>query len=144
MQVKIKRLRQEAIMPQYQTKGSAAFDLHSTVDVTIKSGEWLMVPTGLSFEIPFGYVGYVHARSGLAAKNGISMVNGTGVVDSDYRGEVQGIVMNSGKSGFSIKVGDRIAQMVIIKLPKITLVEATELNETERGTGGFGSTGVGT
>lgn len=142
MQIKIKLLSNTAKMPEYQSNGAAAFDLCSTENLVVPPGDWRMVGTGLSFEIPTGYVGYVHARSGLAAKSGISMVNGTGVIDSDYRGEVKGIVMNNGQSGFQIRVGDRIAQMVIVELPKVELVQVNELGETVRGVGGFGSTGV--
>ncbi|MEL7646854.1 MAG: dUTP diphosphatase [Sedimentibacter sp.] len=131
-------------LPAYETKGSAGVDLQAYVKepVVLKPMERALVPTGLFIEIPEGYEAQVRARSGLAIKHGISLVNGIGTIDSDYRGEIKVILINLGDKDFVINSGDRIAQMVFIKHEQADFEIVEELNETERGTGGFGHTGV--
>ena len=143
--VKLKRLPHGKDLPQpaYQTPHAAGMDLYAAVpaDLIIPSGGWKLVPTGLSMAIPEGYEAQVRPRSGLALKQGVSVLNTPGTVDADYRGEVGVILMNHGQTELTIKRGDRIAQMIINKIERIEFQEVAELPETERGTGGFGSTG---
>jgi dUTP pyrophosphatase len=131
--------------PEYATAGSAGFDLRSNVNLTILPGEFDKVPTGLYFELPPNFEMQVRPRSGLAAKNGVTVLNTPGTIDSDYRGEIIVILINHGKEPFKIEIGDRIAQGVIaqtcsnfIKLNKVSEIS----NDTERSSGGFGSTGI--
>ena len=119
----------------------AAYDLRSRVDTEIPAGGTTLVPTGLFLELPVGYEAQIRCRSGLALKHDLSLPNAPGTVDAGYRGEVGVIVCNRGKAPFPVKRGDRIAQMVISKLPEVELVQVEELSETARGAGGFGSTG---
>lgn len=130
--------------PSYATNGASGMDLRANLDedLVIKSGEIELVPTGIFMEIPEGYEGQVRARSGLALKYGISLPNGIGTIDSDYRGELKVILINHGKEDFVIKNGDRIAQIVFIKYEKAELEIVEYLEDTERSEGGFGSTGV--
>ena len=130
--------------PSYATSGASGMDLRANLDedLVIKSGEIELVPTGIFVEIPEGYEGQVRARSGLALKYGISLPNGIGTIDSDYRGELKVILINHGKEDFVIKNGDRIAQIVFIKYEKAELEIVESLEDTERSEGGFGSTGV--
>jgi dUTP pyrophosphatase len=143
LSVKIKRLRPNAILPQYQTPHSAAMDLHACIDevITIKPMQRIVVPTGLSIELPIGYESQIRARSGLSLKHGIAMGNGVGTIESDYRGEYGVIVINFGNEDFVIEPDMRIAQLVIARCEHVSWQEVDELNETERGAGGFGSTG---
>ncbi len=131
-------------LPEYETKGSAGVDLQAYVEnpVVLKPMERALVPTGIFIEIPEGYEAQVRARSGLAIKHGISLVNGIGTIDSDYRGEIKVILINLGDKEFTINSGDRIAQMVFIKHEQADFEVTEELNNTERGAGGFGHTGV--
>lgn len=131
-------------LPAYETKGSAGVDLQAFIEnpITLKPLERALVPTGISIELPEGYEAQVRARSGLAIKHGISLVNGIGTIDSDYRGEIKVILINLGDKDFAINSGDRIAQMVFIKHEQADFQLVEELNETERGSGGFGHTGV--
>ncbi len=131
-------------IPEYETKGSAGVDLQAYVEnpVVLKPMERALVPTGIFIEIPEGYEAQVRARSGLAIKHGISLVNGIGTIDSDYRGEIKVILINLGDKEFIINSGDRIAQMVFIKHEQADFELTEELNDTERGAGGFGHTGV--
>ena len=133
-----------AIIPQYKTSGAAGADLCALLDapLTIPAGSFAMVPTGLFFEIPEGYEVQVRPRSGLAAKNGVTVLNTPGTIDSDYRGEIKIILINLGSSDFTINSGDRIAQMVVAPVTQASFSLTDSLSETERGTGGFGSTGV--
>ena len=128
----------------YATSGSAGFDLRyiGNEPIVIPSGENKLVPTGLQMEIPDGFYLAIHPRSGLAVKHNITLGNAVGVVDSDYRGEIQAIIYNAGKDDFVINEGDRIAQAVLMKHEKLKFDFVDELNETERGEGGFGSTGA--
>lgn len=131
-------------VPEYATEGSAGMDLaaHLAEPLTLEPGERVLVPTGICIELPKGYEAQVRARSGLAVKHGIGLVNGIGTVDSDYRGELRVPMINWGNEPFTINDGDRIAQMVIAKYEKAEIIRADELSDTERGEGGFGHTGV--
>jgi len=140
--VLITRLDASVPLPRYGKPGDAGADIASRVDMVLKAGERALVPTGLSIALPPGYVALVHPRSGLAIKHGISMVNTPGTVDASYRGELQVILINHDPSeDFVIKKGDRIAQLVIQKFEMAAFIEVDSLPGTDRGTGGFGSTG---
>ncbi len=131
-------------LPKYETLGSAGMDLLANVDgdVTIKPMERTLVPTGLFIEIPIGYEGQVRSRSGLSIKHGICLVNGVGTIDSDYRGELKIPLINLGSEDFVVTRGMRIAQLVIAKYEIVNLIEVNNIDESDRGTGGFGSTGL--
>lgn len=143
MDVQITRLHPDAVLPSYQTDGAAGMDLHARLDapVTLAPGERRLIPTGLAIALPVGYEAQVRARSGLSIKHGITMVNGVGTIDADYRGEVGALVINLGQEPFVIEPGLRIAQLVITRYERVQWQVADELDETVRGTGGFGSTG---
>ena len=128
--------------PQYQTLDSAGVDLQSTQEMVLKPGERALVPTGLFLEIPSGFMGQVCPRSGLAIKHGVTVLNAPGIIDADYRGEVKVILVNLGQSEYVINKGDRIAQLIFAPCLRGSLVERSELSSTDRGEGGFGSTGV--
>ena len=133
-----------AVIPEYKTVGAAGADLYALVDspITLAPGKTAMVPTGLFFEIPEGYEIQVRPRSGLAAKNGVTVLNTPGTIDSDYRGEIKIILINLGDKDFVINSGARVAQMVIAPLIQASFSIVDELSDTTRGSGGFGSTGV--
>lgn len=147
MKIKIKKLHPEALIPKYATDGAACFDLHAVeapeYDMVLH-GLPMAVRTGLSFEIPHGFVMLIFSRSGHGFKHDTRLANCVGVIDSDYRGEVMVKLTrdNSAVSSLTINVGDRIAQAMILPIPVVELVEADDLSETERGAGGFGSTGA--
>ncbi len=130
-------------LPAYETPGSAGMDLRAAVEdaVTLAPGERALVSTGLRLEIPAGYEGQVRPRSGLAIRHGITLLNTPGTIDSDYRGLLQVVVVNLGQEPFTIHRGDRIAQLVIAPVVQVELEVTEDLAETERGEGGFGSTG---
>jgi len=144
--VKIKKLPhlKEIPLPKYMSEHAAGMDLCAAVesDVLIPSGGWKLIPTGISIAIPEGFEAQVRPRSGLALKQGVSVLNTPGTVDADYRGEVGVILMNHAKNDLVVKRGDRIAQMIINKIERITFEEVEELPETARGEGGFGHTGI--
>jgi len=144
-EVKIKLLDKNAIMPTYGSFYAAGADLYTSIkkEVTIKPGETYFFPTGLSFEIPEGLVGLVYARSGLGCKNGLAPANKVGVIDSDYRGELIVALYNQSNEERTINPKDRIAQIVFTPYVKANFLEVDNLDETERNTGGFGSTGKG-
>jgi dUTP pyrophosphatase len=129
------------LMPRRQHESDAAYDLRSRVDMTIEPGCFAGVPTGVRLEMPADFVADVRPRSGLAFKHGITVLNSPGTIDSGYRGEVQAILINHGKEPFVIRRGDRIAQMLFQRLPQVELIQRDELSESDRGEGGFGSTG---
>ncbi len=131
-------------LPAYQTEHSAGMDLLAAVeqDVTIAPGERAIIPTGLYIELPEGYELQIRGRSGLAAKSGVMPANGVGTIDADYRGEIGVILLNTSKEPFTVQRGDRIAQGIVAQFEHAIWEEASELGETKRGTGGFGSTGV--
>ncbi|MBN3032933.1 MAG: dUTP diphosphatase [Candidatus Saganbacteria bacterium] len=143
VQVKVLPHGEGMPLPKYMSGHAAGMDLYAAVkaDFTIPSGEWKLVPTGLSMAIPEGYEAQVRPRSGLALKQGVSVLNTPGTVDADYRGEVGVILMNHSKTGLVVKRGDRIAQMIINKIERIEFEEVEELPESGRGSGGFGHTG---
>jgi len=131
-------------LPKYQSEYAAGMDLAAAVDepVTLAPLQRAMIPTGLSMEIPVGYEAQVRPRSGLAAKNGVTVLNTPGTIDADYRGEVKVILVNLSDTPFVVERGMRIAQMVLAKVEQMTVTEVTELSDTLRGAGGFGSSGV--
>jgi dUTP pyrophosphatase len=134
-------LTEDATQPAYQSDHAAGMDLCSAVDFEIQPMERRLVPTGVRMAIPHGFEGQVRPRSGLAVKHGISMVNTPGTIDSDYRGEIAVIMINLGTEAVSFHRGDRIAQLVVCPIARATLHVVADLDETERGSGGFGSTG---
>ena len=133
-----------AVVPEYKTSGAAGADVcaYLSEPLTISAGRSAMIPTGLYFEIPEGYEIQVRPRSGLAAKNGVTVLNTPGTIDSDYRGELRVILINLGTQDFTVHNGDRIAQIIIAPVTQAVFLQAENLSETERGTGGFGSTGL--
>lgn len=143
MEVNIKKLREDAVIPTYGSEFSAGADLYACVDevVSIEPGETKLIHTGLAMEIPTGYAGLIYARSGLASKKGLAPANKVGVVDADYRGEVMVALHNHSNVTASIEPKERIAQLVITQFLAATFQETEELNDTVRGEGGFGSTG---
>ena len=143
MNVKIKKLDERAVIPTYGTEYSAGADLYAVCDgeVTINPQETVLIHTGLSIEIPEGYAGLIYARSGLATKKGLAPANKVGVVDADYRGEVMVALHNHGNTVQMVVSGERIAQIVVTPFLKVDFTLSDELTDTERGSGGFGSTG---
>lgn len=131
-------------LPEYKTKGSAGMDLQANIDspITLKPMERALIPTGIYLSIPEGYEAQVRARSGLAIKHGITLANGIGTIDSDYRGEIGVILINLGQEAYTINRGDRIAQLVIVKYERVEFELVSDLDSTERGKGGFGHTGI--
>lgn len=141
--VHIKLLDPELPAPAYAKPGDAGADLRSRIDFELEPGERALVPTGVAIALPEGYVGLVHPRSGLATKNGITIVNAPGTVDSGYRGELMVTLLNTDKTkSFHVQRGDRIAQLVIQKYEHATFTVVDELEQTERGSSGFGSSGI--
>lgn len=142
-EVKFVRLRDGAAAPNYQSISAAGADLYACLEesVSIGSGETVFVPTGLAMEIPEGFVGLIFARSGLACKSGVAPANKVGVIDSDYRGEIMVALHNHSKKEVAVSNGDRIAQLVITPYLTAQFTECQSLSDTERGAGGFGSTG---
>jgi len=142
--VKIKIKSDSGKIPGYETDGAAGMDIAAYIDedIVLNPGKTAMISTGLYIELPVGYEAQIRARSGLAAKHGVGLVNGIGTIDSDYRGEIKVILINWGEAPLVIKNGDRIAQMVICQYEKAKFVLVDELSETARATGGFGHTGV--
>jgi len=155
--IKIKKLHTDAKLPVFSTAGAAGADLHAYVRldderlryddkncpfVRIYQDEHRVIGCGIAIEVPEGFEAQVRPRSGLAAKLGISIVNSPGTIDSDYRGEIGAILINHGAHPFDVRSGDRIAQIVVVPIPKVTFIEANELTDTKRGAGGMGSTGV--
>jgi len=143
MKIDIVKLRPTAVLPEYQTAGAAGADIHACIDepITLQPLERRMIPTGLSMAIPIGYEVQIRARSGMSIKHGITMVNGIGTIDADYRGEVGVLAINLGQEAFTIEPGMRIAQMVVAKYETIGWNEVEILDETDRGVGGYGSSG---
>ncbi|MCF0120830.1 MAG: dUTP diphosphatase [Oscillospiraceae bacterium] len=141
--VKIRRLTDTAVLPKYASPGAAGADIYADTaeSVSFNPGETKLIRTGLAMAIPEGYMGLVFARSGLSSKRDLAPANKVGVIDSDYRGEVMVALHNHGSVTRTIEAGERIAQLVIVPCVAAELCEAVELDETERGTGGFGSTG---
>lgn len=128
-------------LPERQTPHSAGLDLYAKIDVILKKGERVLVPTGIKIALPFGYEAQIRPRSGLAHRYGITIVNAPGTIDADYRGEIGVLLINLGHENFEIKRGSRIAQMVVAKVEMIDFTETDNLPDSKRGDGGFGSTG---
>ena len=142
VEVSITRLDASLPLPTYAKPGDAGADLLATVDVTLAPGERVLVPTGVAIALPPGYAAFVHPRSGLALKHGLSVVNTPGTIDSGYRGEIAVLLVNHDlNEPISISRGDRIAQLVVQKVERADFVEVEVLPESERGAGGYGSTG---
>ena len=142
--IAVKRLRPDVVLPRYMTAGAAGLDLCAALDApfTLDPGERRLIPTGLALAIPAGFEGQVRPRSGLALRQGLTMLNSPGTIDSDYRGEVGVIMINLGGESAVINPGDRVAQLVIAPVACAVLEECRELPATERGDGGFGHTGT--
>ncbi len=142
--LKIKKLKENAKVPNRGTQGSAGLDLCACIDepITLNCGDTALIPTGIAIALPSAdYGAFVFPRSGIAVKHGIGLLNSVGVIDSDYRGEIMVGVINQKREGYTIEPGERIAQMVIMPVSMMPVEEVSELDETERGAGGFGSTG---
>ena len=146
MKLFVKRLSKDpsAPIPRYMTEGASGMDLFASLEkeVTLEPGERTLIPTGIAVAIPVGFEGQVRPRSGLAVQKGIGIVNGPGTIDSDYRGEIGVLLINFGKEAFTIRHGERIAQMVLSQVFRATLEEVDDLPETPRQGGGFGHTGI--
>ena len=133
--------------PKYQTTGASGLDLAASPDIgkigiEIKPGEWDLIPTGIAIELPKGFEAQIRPRSSVAFKNGVTILNSPGTIDSDYRGEVKIMLINHGQETFTVKPGDRIAQMVITRIERVNLKKSEFITRTIRGSGGFGSTGI--
>ncbi|WP_019499029.1 dUTP diphosphatase [Pseudanabaena sp. PCC 6802] len=142
MRLKVLRLNEEAVIPKYEHVGDSGMDLVSTEELVIHPGESSLVHTGISIELPPGTEAQVRPRSGLALKHQITVLNTPGTVDEGFRGEVCVILINHGKTNFTVTKGMKIAQMVIVPVIRVELEEVGSLNDTSRGKGGFGSTGI--
>lgn len=141
--ININIISKSGVIPKYETEGSAGMDLKAFIDesIILNPMERKLIPTGLFIELPKGYEAQVRARSGLAIKNGITLINAIGTIDSDYRGEIKVPLVNLSNEPFEIKNGERIAQMIIAKYEHVNFNIVEKLSETERGSGGFGHTG---
>lgn len=142
MKVNFKLLSEKAMLPAYSREGDACMDIRSNEKTVIKAKSFGIVGTGVACEVPHGFELQLRARSGLAAKKGIGLVNGIGTIDENYRGEIKAVLFNFGEEDFAIEIGDRIAQICFFKTTQVQPVEVNELSETNRGEGGFGSSGI--
>ncbi|WRB52493.1 dUTP diphosphatase [Helicobacter pylori] len=142
MKIKIQKIHPNALIPKYQTEGSSGFDLHAAEEVMIKPHSVGLVKIGICLSLEVGYELQVRTRSGLALNHQVVVLNSPGTVDNDYRGEIKVILANLSDKDFKVQVGDRIAQGVVQKTYKAEFIECERLDETSRGSGGFGSTGV--
>ncbi|MDG2424050.1 MAG: dUTP diphosphatase [Phycisphaerales bacterium] len=142
--IRIKRLSSLARLPEYATEGASGMDVHAAIEapITIPSREIRMIPLGFAISIPVGWEAQVRPRSGLASRHGVSLPNSPGTIDADYRGELKVPLINHGADAFTVEPGMRIAQMVICPVARCQLVEVETLDDTDRGEGGFGSTGT--
>ena len=143
MEVKVKKLHPNAQLPVYGSQEAAGADLYACLDapVTIAPGETAWIPTGIALEVPKGCAGLVYARSSMGVKRGLAPANKVGVIDSDYRGEIRVVLLNHGKETQTVEPGERVAQFIITPVLTPAYVETEELSDTDRGVGGFGSTG---
>ena len=141
--IRVKKLHPEAILPTYGTEEAAGADLYACLEepVTIQPGQSAFIPTGLALEVPKGCSGLIYARSGMACKRGLAPANKVGVIDSDYRGEIRVVLLNHSGQAQTVQPGERIAQMIITPVLTPAYTETEDLTDTDRGTGGFGSTG---
>lgn len=143
MKIQITKLRNDVMLPEYQTEHAAACDLHAAIDepLVLKAHKYVAIPSGVAIALPVGYEAQIRGRSGLAMKHGISVVHGVGTIDADYRGELIVLLINHGDEDFIVEPNTRIAQMVIAKCEQVEWSEVEPLDETARSAGGFGSTG---
>jgi dUTP pyrophosphatase len=141
--IKIKKLNPNAITPHYAHDGDAGMDVYSTINFSLKPNHRAAIPTGLSFELPKGFEIQIRPKSGIALKAGVTMINAPGTLDSGYRGELKVIMINHSSEDYQIKKGEKIAQIVFARYEEAELEETEEISETARGSGGFGSTGLG-
>lgn len=141
--IKVKKVRQQAVLPTYASEMAAGADLHACLSepIIIQPGESAFIPTGLAMEIPVGCAGLIYARSGMACKRGLAPANKVGVVDADYRGEIMVVLHNHGKEAQTVSHGERIAQLLVTPVLTPSFFEVPELSDTQRDGGGFGSTG---
>ena len=142
IEIKIKKTHRDAILPKYAHEGDGGMDLFSLENYLIKAGERKLIETGLQVEIPRGYEMQIRPKSGLTLKYGITVLNTPGTIDSGYRGDVGVIVINHDKEDYEVKKGQKIAQAVINKIERVSIIESENLSNTKRGEGGFGSTGL--
>jgi dUTP pyrophosphatase len=143
IEVAVRRVREDAVLPAQAYEGDAGLDLAACEEVRIEPGARAIVPTGIAVEIPEGYAGFVQPRSGLAARHGIGIVNSPGLIDSGYRGEIKVVLLNTDREhSFVAEPGERIAQLVVLPVPPVRLVETAELPDGARGAAGFGSSGT--
>lgn len=144
--LQLERAGKRPALPRYQTEDAAAMDLAAFLpeegEITLAPGEWKLIPTGLCMAIPKGFGGFLLGRSGLAARFGVSLTNSVGLIDADYRGELKVNLINHGKAPFVVRDGDRIAQFLLLAVPRVEMAVCDTLDETARGAGGFGSTGL--
>ena len=143
--VKIKKINENAILPDYQTAGAAGMDVHACIEkpIILKPMERQLIPSGIAIELPIGYEAQIRARSSMGLKFGITLVNGIGTIDSDYRGEIGVTLINLSQQDFTIEPNMRIAQMIVARHENVVWKEVDSLDDTKRGSGGFGSTGHG-
>ena len=141
LNIPVVRLTDTAVLPTYAHVGDAGMDLYADEDIVLRNETWNVVSTGVAMSIPEGYVGLIHPRSGLAAKHGITVLNAPGTIDAGYRGEIKVILLNGTDKDFVVRRGDRIAQLVVQEFVHGDIVEVSTLDDTERSTNGFGSTG---
>lgn len=142
LEVQVRRLDPEVPLPAYARPGDAGCDLVTLVDVDLHPGQRALLPTGIALALPDGYAGFVHPRSGLAAKHGIGIVNAPGTIDAGYRGEIKVVLVNHGREVVALRRLDRIAQLVVQRVEQVVWQEVGALSATERGDGGYGSTGT--
>jgi dUTP pyrophosphatase len=142
MQVKVKKVHEDAVVPQYARAGDAGADLRSVENVAIANGERGLIPTGIAIELPFGHEAQIRSKSGITYKQGVIVGNSPGTIDEGYRGEIKVILFNLSGETFCVKKGDKIGQMVIKPVEQADFLEVDELSDSERGEGGFGSTGI--
>jgi dUTP pyrophosphatase len=140
--MQVKRLRPEAVLPAYMSDGAAGLDLTAATAVVLPPGGRALVPTGIAIAVPAGHEAQVRPRSGLAARHGVTCLNSPGTIDSDYRGEVQVLLVNHGAEAYQVAVGTRIAQLVVAPVVRVAVEPVDDLSPTGRGSGGFGSTGI--
>lgn len=141
LNIPVVRLTDTAVLPTYAHVGDAGMDLYADEDIMLGNETWNVVSTGVAMSIPEGYVGLIHPRSGMAAKHGITVLNAPGTIDAGYRGEIKVILLNGTDKDFVVRRGDRIAQLVVQEFVHGDIVEVSSLDDTERSTNGFGSTG---
>lgn len=141
MNIEFQKLDEDAVQPHYTTYGAVGADLTSTEEFSLGPGEWELIPTGIAVAIPEGFVGLVHPRSGLALKTGITVLNAPGTIDPDYRGQLKVLLINLSTEKVTLARGARIAQLLIQSIVKVDFIEVSQLDSTERSSGGFGSTG---